>query len=204
MGQVLAGLLPAPDSRSEWLFDLSLSRLERRRYFDGLDAPREALVRLLALADLCEGQSVLCSCFDAGLLAQTLAEEYPLIQATIAGQDRPLVLPRLFPTLSLSEQSDLLAQPQPFQRVLLRLGGMHWESMRKRAGIPMVFEVFRRLPSGGRVVALLDSSAQHPERQPKELAEWARWNGGQGHLERLAEPSYRWPLDVVMMEKRRA
>lgn len=198
----LTTLLPAPDSREERLFDLSLCRLERRGYFNGLDAPRDALVKMLDLADLREGLSVLVSSFDAGLLAQTLAEQYPTLQATYAGKDAPDVLMLLYPTLHLAEEPDLLAQPQPFQRVLLRLGGMHWESQRKRADIPLVFEVYRRLPPGGRVVALLDSTATHPERRPNELAEWARWNGGQGHLERLYEHSYRWPLDLVLMEKR--
>jgi hypothetical protein len=204
VGQVLAGLLPAPEARSELLFDLSLSRLAQRGYFEGLDAPREALVRLLALADLHEGQSVLVSCFDAGLLAQTLAEEHPTLPASIAGRDRPRVLPSLFPTLRLAEVADLLAQPQPFQRVVFRQGGMHWESQRKRTDIPLIFELYRRLPPGGRVVALLDSNASYPERQPHDLVQWARWNGGQGHLERLNAPTHRWALDLVMMEKRPA
>lgn len=198
----LTALLPAPDSQEERLFDLSLSRLERRGYFHGLDAPRDALVRLLEQADLHEGVSVLVSSFDAGLLAQTLAEEHPTLQAMVAGKDRPSVLPHLFPSLHLAEEPDLLAQPQPFQRVLLRLGGMHWESQRKRADIPLVFEVYRRLPPGGRVVALLDSSADHPERQPKELLRWCEWNGDYGTLDRLYEGSYCWPLDLVVMEKR--
>ncbi len=123
----LTGLLPVSDAREELLFDLSLSRLAKHGSFDGLDAPRDALVKLLDLADLREGQSVLVSCFDAGLLAQTLAEEYPTILATVAGEERPGVLPRLFPTLHLDEEPDLLNQPQPFQRVLVRLEpGMHF------------------------------------------------------------------------------
>ncbi|HLW00089.1 MAG TPA: hypothetical protein VKT82_15580 [Ktedonobacterales bacterium] len=200
--QALQALLPAPDAQSELLFDLSLSRLAKHGYFNGLDAPRDALVKLLDLADLREGLSVLVSSFDAWLLAQTLAEEYPTLRATYAGQDAPGVLTRLFPTLQHSAEPDLLQQSQPFQRVVLRLGGMHWESQRKRADIPLVYAVYRRLPPGGRVVALLDSSYTHPERRPTELAEWARWNGGLGHLERLNPPSYRWPLDLIMMEKR--
>lgn len=195
----LQGLLPAPDSRGELLFDLSLSRSKYRGYFDGEDAPPEALARLIDLADLREGLSVLVSCYDAGRLAQALAERYPSLPVLIPGKDVPGALSRLYPTLHRVEQADLLAA-LPAQRVLFRLGGTHWES--KRKDIPLVYEVYRRLPPGGRVVALLDSNAAHPERLPKELLRWCEWNGDYGSLERLEDRSYRWPLDAIVMEKR--
>jgi hypothetical protein len=194
----LRGLLPAPDSRDELLFDLSLSRLAHRGSFDGEDAPPTALSCLLDQADLHDGLAVLVSCYDAGQLAQTLAERYPTLPAMVAGQDVPAVLTRLYSSLHLAEPPDLLAHAQQARRVLLRLG-THWES--KRRDITLVYEVYRRLPPGSRVVALLDSSAAHPERQPKELLRWCEWNGDYGSIERLEDRSYRWPLDLVVMEK---
>ncbi len=195
----LRGLLPAPDSRDELLFDLSLSRLAHRGSFDGEDAPKASLLCLLDQADLQDGLSVLVSCYDAGQLAQALAERYPMLPAMVAGQDVPAVLTRLYSSLHLAEPPDLLAHAPQARRVLLRLG-THWES--KRRDITLVYEVYRRLPRGGRVVALLDSSAAHPERQPKELLRWCEWNGDYGTIERLEDRSYRWPLDLVVMEKR--